>query len=150
MSPNSRCQQNLSNTVYRIEMCFVEKQIKFDNWLDRGNFLLHFRIPGVTKHEKICFQKKKRFFDKLIIKHVQNELLSNNNTFPTIHTHTIIIKIKKTLGGYPLRQTFRRGKALFNNSLKTEIGLLVKMLLKFNNYSFLGPDGDALNGSPWG
>ena len=36
---------------------------------------MHLRIPGVTKREKTCFQgKKSRFFDKLIIKNVQNEL----------------------------------------------------------------------------
>ena len=60
------------------------KKIKFGNWLERGKkFFLHFRIPGVTKREKTCFKEKKsRFFYKLIIKNVQNELLYNKKCLP--------------------------------------------------------------------
>ena len=36
---------------------------------------MHFRIPGVTKREKTIFQKKLKYFDKLIIKNVHNELI---------------------------------------------------------------------------
>ena len=51
--------QNLSNTVYRIEIGRVErtKNSITDDWTEGPrNFFLHFRIPGVTKHEKKCFQ----------------------------------------------------------------------------------------------
>ena len=46
-----------------------------DQWTD--GFFLHFQIPGFTKREKHVFRKTSRFFDKLIIKNVQNELFYN-------------------------------------------------------------------------
>ena len=57
-----------------IEIGLVEKKT---NCLDRGIFL-HFHIPGLTDREKTCSQKRSRFFDKLIIKNIQNELLYKN------------------------------------------------------------------------
>ena len=61
----SRCHQNPSNTVYRIKISLVEKKIKFCNL-------------RVTKREKKLVSRKKNiFFDKLIIKNIQNELLHN-------------------------------------------------------------------------
>ena len=63
----SRCHQNLSNTKL---LYFLEKNMKFANWLDpkdRGIFCI--------------FRKKSRFFDKLIIKNVQNRVLYENNWF---------------------------------------------------------------------
>ena len=55
---------------------FCKKKIKFANRLDQG-FFLHFRIPGITKRV-FRDKKKSRFFEKLIIKNVQNELLYIN------------------------------------------------------------------------
>ena len=47
-----------------------------DRWTDGPRDFLHFWIPCVTKRGKYVFsEKKSRFFDKFIIKNVQNELL---------------------------------------------------------------------------
>ena len=68
----SRCHQNLSNTVYRIEIDSVKKKI--DNWLDRKFFFFIFGFPVLQNVKNVFLEKKNRFFDKLIIKNVQKEL----------------------------------------------------------------------------
>ena len=52
-------------------------------------------------------------------------------------------------GGLPLRQIYRFWQALFRNTLRSKIGLIVENLLKFTIKLVLGP-GMALTGIPEG
>ena len=82
----------------------------------------------------------------------------SQNRLITIKNHEIWRRFEKeigsrvlgaTLGVYPLRQSFRSWQALFNNTLKSEISLMVENLMKFKILLVLGPRGIS-NRSPWG
>ena len=71
----------IKHRFYRIKISLVEKKIKFckTNWSEGPrDFLSVFRIPGITKREKTCFQEKNvRDFSINIIKNVQNGVKTN-------------------------------------------------------------------------
>ena len=56
--------QVATNTVYRIKIRLVEKSLKLSKWLDR------------KKH----VSRKNGFFDKLLIKNIQNDILYRKKT----------------------------------------------------------------------
>ena len=68
----SRCQQFLSNNVYRVKIDYQENALKFANWQGLGGF---FYVR--KKCNDTCFWKKKSsFFDKHAQNNIQNQFLS--------------------------------------------------------------------------